>query len=661
MRPWIALSAASAAVIGGLLFAGQTGAPPPGDLRLHAGAAADDAALFAALPAGLPADPALALTHPPDGAPWPAAFPPPALRWPDAGGGHRYEITLSADGVAPLRALSRAPAFTPDAADWARFQGAAAVTVTVRAAPPPGSAAPLRAGPPATLRPLPAEEGPGGMILAGVKHAPPGAEGFTPLMTMHLAVLGLDLGRAAEPPRVLFRSSYGPHPWEMGDQGGGSRCVSCHDLASDGRRVAVFSQTEAEAPGRFHAPNGFLTVLELPEGRVLAQAPHAFLPVFHPTDPDRLAYAWVEETIGAKTQMLVPRGDIHALDLRTGEARPVAGASDPEHVENVPAFSADGQTLAFVRAPRGEALHGSEGRLEIVTVPWNGGAGGAATPLPGASGTDASRFYPVYSPDGRWMVFTQAERGFFSQISSDLYVVPAGGGEARRLSCSSPLADTWHRFDPTGRWLAFVSNREDVRQPGVYVARFDPASGDCGPAIAVPAFGGPEAHVHAFSWSPVWPWLDAGLDPAVLADAAAPTVTGPGPYAPPEPGLQAALDALWAALRAGDEAALSALFIDELQFARVSDCPDPATARGVLQGRDQALARARQGPLALGEVALGPVSRMEIARGEAPFACRAREDVVLARATWRAEAGGRPAAGEVHLLQIDGAWRFTRI
>ena len=86
--------------------------------------------------------------------------------------------------------------------------------------------------------------------------------------------------------------------------------------------------------------------------------------------------------------------------------------------------------------------------------------------------------------------------------------MPAAGGTSRKLGCNSRHADTWHRLDPTGRWPGIVTNREDIRRPHIYAARFDPERGECAPAVQMPIASGNGAHTHAFSWTRRFPWLD---------------------------------------------------------------------------------------------------------------------------------------------------------
>jgi tetratricopeptide (TPR) repeat protein len=68
-----------------------------------------------------------------------------------------------------------------------------------------------------------------------------------------------------------------------------------------------------------------------------------------------------------------------------------------------------------------------------------------------------SNFFGRYSPDGRWIVFCQAKSYMLLQRDSELYIMPAAGGEARRLRCNTGRMNSWHSWSPNGKWLVFSS------------------------------------------------------------------------------------------------------------------------------------------------------------------------------------------------------------
>jgi tetratricopeptide (TPR) repeat protein len=163
--------------------------------------------------------------------------------------------------------------------------------------------------------------------------------------------------------------------------------------------------------------------------------------------------------------------------------RPLPGADDPAFVQMPGSWSADGKEIYFFRAkltPQYEkinreglapALEKEQERLgwreldriypikyDVYRVPFNEGRGGKAVPVPGASGNGRSNYYPRVSPDGRWMVFTQSANGaMLLREDSDLYIVPAVGGKARKLGANGPGGDSWHTWSPNSRWLVFSS------------------------------------------------------------------------------------------------------------------------------------------------------------------------------------------------------------
>jgi len=96
-------------------------------------------------------------------------------------------------------------------------------------------------------------------------------------------------------------------------------------------------------------------------------------------------------------------------------------------------------------------------RYDLYRIPFNSGKGGKAEPIVGASANGMSNSFPKVSPDGKWIVFVKARNGQLMRPDSQLYIVPAAGGDARRMTCNTPLMNSWHSFSPNGRWLVFSS------------------------------------------------------------------------------------------------------------------------------------------------------------------------------------------------------------
>src|SRR5437762_4729606 len=82
---------------------------------------------------------------------------------------------------------------------------------------------------------------------------------------------------------------------------------------------------------------------------------------------------------------------------------------------------------------------------------------------------------PVPSPDGKWVVFSATEVNLEANTKiSHLWIVPASGGESRRLS-QTPNHEERPRFSPDGTRLIWTSKATDPSQ--IWMCDFDTESG----------------------------------------------------------------------------------------------------------------------------------------------------------------------------------------
>jgi tetratricopeptide (TPR) repeat protein len=190
------------------------------------------------------------------------------------------------------------------------------------------------------------------------------------------------------------------------------------------------------------------------------------------------------------------RGILSWYSRQTGVLEPLPGADDPRFVQMGGVWSPDGESLVFARAlatdpnPPGVPLAqfaNDPGELQIkydlYRIPFHNGEGGTAEPIAGASGNGMSNTFPKVSPDGRWIVFVECRNGELMRPDSQLYIVPAGGGRARRMRCNTSRMNSWHSFSPNGRWLVFSSkSRSPYTQ--MYLTHID-ADGNDSPAILI--------------------------------------------------------------------------------------------------------------------------------------------------------------------------------
>jgi tetratricopeptide (TPR) repeat protein len=180
----------------------------------------------------------------------------------------------------------------------------------------------------------------------------------------------------------------------------------------------------------------------------------------------------------AFSQLFFPiKGILCVYDCQTKTYSPLPGADDPQYVQSNPSWSPDGKYVLFARskaydlkntAGQGKVLltreeckefvgDGKPFLFDLYRVPFNEGRGGVPEPVVGASNNGLSNYFGRYSPDGKWIVFCRARSYMLLQKDSELYILPAEGGQARRLECNTSRMNSWHSFSPNGKWLVFSS------------------------------------------------------------------------------------------------------------------------------------------------------------------------------------------------------------
>jgi Flp pilus assembly protein TadD len=180
----------------------------------------------------------------------------------------------------------------------------------------------------------------------------------------------------------------------------------------------------------------------------------------------------------AFSQLFFPiQGILAVYDSTTKSFASLPGADEGDFVQSNPTWSPDGQSIVFARsrAHHLKNLHDKQKALltpeecdefvdgrtpfkfDLYRIPFNGGKGGRAEPLAGASENGMSNYFARFSPDGRWIVFCQASNFMLLQPDSKLFILPATGGQARPLRSNTARMNSWHSWSANSRWLIFSS------------------------------------------------------------------------------------------------------------------------------------------------------------------------------------------------------------
>jgi hypothetical protein len=167
------------------------------------------------------------------------------------------------------------------------------------------------------------------------------------------------------------------------------------------------------------------------------------------------------------SQLFFPiKGILVVYDRRTKQFFPLPGADDPQYVQTNAMWSPDGKWIVFARAKALQKIGDKKRfidrtesfRYDLYRIPFNEGKGGKAEVIQGASDNGKSNYFPKFTPDGKWLIYTQSDSFMLIQPDSELHIIPADGGVDRRMNCNtSGKMNSWHSLSPSGRWMVFSS------------------------------------------------------------------------------------------------------------------------------------------------------------------------------------------------------------
>ena len=484
-------------------------------------------------PAGITVD------YPLNGSVFPPDMEAPAFQWRDAAeGAVRWQIDITfGDGSAPLRVASKgegvkigeidprcisssnkpptltaeqaaAHTWKPDAATWAAIRRHAlehAATISITGYAEANAKEPLSRG----AMQLTVSRDPVGapIFYRDVPLMPSATEKgvIKPLASSAVPLIEWRMRNLAEPSSHVVMTDL-------------HSCANCHSFSRDGKtlgldmdgpqnnkglyalvpvaqKMTVGTQNMiswAKFTGEMDSQSrlGFMSQVS-PDGRYVATT-------IKPPGTKGWQFYYIANFLDYRfLQVFYPtRGILAWYDRETAKMQPLPGADDPKLVQASAMWSPDGKYLVFARAEAKDP-NPADGKLatyandpaevqiqyDLYRIPFNGGRGGKAEPIAGASQNGMSNSFPKVSPDGKWMVFVQAHNGQLMRPDGKLYIVPAAGGKARRMNCNTQLMNSWHSFSPNGRWMVF-SSKSRTPYTQMFLTHIDDNGNDT-PAILI--------------------------------------------------------------------------------------------------------------------------------------------------------------------------------
>lgn len=148
--------------------------------------------------------------------------------------------------------------------------------------------------------------------------------------------------------------------------------------------------------------------------------------------------------------------------------------------ENTPVFSPDGRWLYFTTARRQlYPVDYDKERYSLCRVSFDaqtGRLGELVDTLINTAVTGKSVTWPRPSYDGRYLMYTQLDYGYFSvwHPEADLWLLDLKTGETRLMDeVNSALSESLHNWSSNSHWFLFTSRRDDSLYTRIYFSMLD--------------------------------------------------------------------------------------------------------------------------------------------------------------------------------------------
>ncbi|MBO4315673.1 MAG: PD40 domain-containing protein [Prevotella sp.] len=266
------------------------------------------------------------------------------------------------------------------------------------------------------------------------------------------------------------------------------QCINCHHYQQYDPGRMQFHARQNHG-GTIIAYDGNIKKVNMKNDSILSAGVY---PAWHPTlnlivyatDKTHQSFHTVDSD---KVEVYDLESDIIAYDVEHDEVMNLE--NDDMEFEVFPAWSPDGKTLYYCSAHFERQDTSKTKAVEIINrfkeIKYNiyrksfdptTRQFGTRELVFDAAAIDQSATLPRISPDGRFLLFTMGQYGYFHiwHHDADLWLMDLQTGDARPLKeCNSNDTESYHSWSSNGRWLIFSSRRDDGAFTRPFIAHID--------------------------------------------------------------------------------------------------------------------------------------------------------------------------------------------
>lgn len=254
-------------------------------------------------------------------------------------------------------------------------------------------------------------------------------------------------------------------------------CVNCHSFAKNNPQ-SMMVHIRSDHAGTIFYEDGKLKKINTKTKYTIAQGAY---PNWH---PDGKHVAMSVNTISQRffskdirIEVSDAASDIIVYDVEKNTVTTSPQVSTDSR-ENLPVWSPDGKYLYFISAPKVtdyESQYKAKYELMRIAFDVEKNVWGQVDTVISSRKTGKSITFPKISPDGKYLMFTMSEYGYFTihHPDADIYLLNLQNGQYAKMDINSPQTDSYHCWSSSGRWFVFSSKRLDELFTRPFFCYFD--------------------------------------------------------------------------------------------------------------------------------------------------------------------------------------------